>query len=413
MFNTNELFVPGKLTFVMDGTMGSSGKGCLASFICENADNWQFACNSFSAQAGHWVRLDDGKEYFYQTFNSCAYTDNYERLLTGPDSAIELEAVFREIEQSNINPKKIGIHPLATVIQEKDMAYERGEVDFDGNKLPKLADGTKKNGSTCHGTGPARVRKMLRRSDTLLAKDVPALKEFICDTSIEIMQRLDKGQSGLCEIAQGFPLSLNHRFYPACTNRNVTTSAALDGMMVPPLYAGPVVLNYRTYPIRISSYKYIGQGGKFLTWAEVCEYDQRGLKYEVYKGDSGGWYPDQTELEWSDITQMSGSPTPIMEMTSVTKLPRRVATFSKELLAESIRYNRTPYKTYISINFMNYVDHKISGCRGGVDNLTDKTWQWLHENVDNVCKENNAILKYLGTGAKTNDKIVVSHGDDE
>lgn len=415
MFDTSEFFERGKLSIVMDGTFGSSGKGCVASFITSHADNWQFACNAFSAQAGHWVRLDDGRSLFYQTFNSCAYNEKCDRLLIGPDSAIEGPALFREIEESRIPRHKIGIHPLATVIQEKDMAYERGEVDFEGNKYAKLADGTKKHGSTCHGTGPARVRKMLRRADTLLAKDVPEFKEFICDTSAEIMDRLDRGQSGLLEIAQGYPLSLNSRFYPASTNRNVTVSAALDGMMLPPIYAGNVLLNYRTYPIRISSFKYIGDNGKFLTWADMQEYDRLGKKYEVYKGDSGGWYPDQIELTWEDITKLSGSQKPIMELTSVTKLPRRVATFSKELMRESIRYNRTNGKTFVCINFMNYVDGDVAGRRGcyvingggHTADPGDKCRAWLHQNALPITKETGSKLWILGTGALTDDKIVL------
>lgn len=406
--NTNEFFKPGKLSIVMDGTFGSSGKGCVASFITEHANNWQFACNAFSAQAGHWVRLDDGRSLFYQTLNSCAYQDKCERILIGPDAAIELSAIFREIDESRVTRNKIGIHPLATVIQEKDMAYERGEVDFDGKPYAMLADGTKKNGSTCHGTGPARVRKMLRRSDTLLARDVPELKEFVCDTSSEIMFRLDRGEAGLLEIAQGYPLSLNSKFYPACTNRNVTVSAALDGMMLPPIYAGNVLLNYRTYPIRISSFKYIGENGKFLTWSEVQEYNRTNKKYEVYEGNSGGWYQDQKESTWEEITELSGSPTPIMELTSVTKLPRRVATFSRELMSESIKYNRTNGQIFISINFMNYVDHDITGLRTcNLDARWAKCTKWIDDNIKSIIDETGAKLWLLGTGPLTDDKIVL------
>lgn len=408
MLNTNEFFKSGKLSILFDGSFGSSGKGVIASFLCEHADNWQFACNSFSAQAGHWVKLDNGKQYFYQTFNSCAYQDKYEKLYIGSDSAIELSALFREIEESNIKPSKIGIHPLATIIQEKDMAYERGEVNFDGEKNKQLADGTKKHGSTCHGTGPCRVRKMLRRQDTLIAKDIPKLQEFLCNVPEEIMNRLDNGQSGLLEIAQGFPLSLNlPQFYPHCTNRNVTVSAALDGMMLPPIYAGNILLNFRTYPIRISSYKYIGDNGKFLTWQEVQEYDKLNKKYQIYEGSSGHWYPDQTELTWNDITKISGSSTPIMELTSVTKLPRRVATFSVKLMDEAIKYNKTGHDIYISINFINYVDSSMNGTRGNKDKLTEKCLNWLNENVYNTAKRHNAHVKFIGTGPLTDDKIIL------
>jgi hypothetical protein len=407
MFDTNFVFKKGKLTVLLDGSPGSSGKGAIASFICEHAD-YDFACNSFSAQAGHWIKLDNGKSYFYQTFNSCAYQSKCKRLLVGPDAAIELPALIREMKENDLPISKIGIHPLATIIQEKDMAYERGEVDFDGNKYNKLEDGTKKNGSTCHGTGPARVRKMLRRKDTLYAKDVPELKEMICDVSSEIISRLESGQKGLLEIAQGFPLSLNYKFHPACTNRNVTVSAALDGMFLPPIYAGNVILNYRTFPIRISSFKYIGDNGKFLTWAEVEEYKATGKKFETYVGDSGGWYEDQTEVDWDYVTKLSESDTKIMEITSVTKLPRRVATFTKIGLDDSIKFNRTGHDIFLSINFMNYIDGKMNGIRGnGIDKLTNKAKQWLDENISKTADKYGAKTLFIGTGAKTDDKVML------
>lgn len=401
------MFKPGKLTIVMDGGAGSSGKGTLGSYICDQHDNWQFACNSFSAQAGHWVKLDDGRQFFYQQLNSCAYAKKYEKLYVGPDSAIELPAMLREIEENNVKEHELGIHPLATVIQPKDMAYERGEVNFDGDELQQIGDGTKKHGSTCHGTGPARVRKMLRRKDTLLAKDVAEFKPYLCDVSAEIMARLDKGQSGMLEIAQGFQLSLNGQFYPHCTNRNVTVSAALDGMMLPPIYAGDVVINFRTFPIRISSYKYLGENNRHLTWEEVQQYDAASKEYTTECCDSGGWYPDQTEMSWDDITKQSGSPTPIIELTSVTKLPRRVATFSRKCLEQSIKYNRTHGDTFISINFINYVDHSMTGKRGCHSVLTPKVVEWLQSNVLPIVASNGARLMYLGTGARTDDKIVL------
>lgn len=405
MTNTNHLFNRGTLTILGDATFGSSGKGKIGSYICEHADNWQFACNSFSAQAGHWVRLDDGRSFFYQHLNSCAYKpDRFEKIYIGPDSAIELPALLKEYEQNGLKSHQLGVHPLASIIQDKDMAYERGEVNFDGESHQTLSDGTKKHGSTCHGTGPARVRKMLRRKDTVLARDIPALKEFICDVSGEIMNRLDAGQAGLLELAQGWPLSLNHlKFYPHCTNRNVSVSAALDGMMLPPIYAGAVILNFRTFPIRINSRKFIGKGGKFLTWDEVKQYEVAGDKYEIYDGNSGHWYSDQKELTWEELTIMSGSPTPLMEITSVTKLPRRVATWSNECLNESVRYNRTNYGTSISINFANYVDYKMAGVRGGSSEITQKFNEWL----THLDMPSDVRLDFIGTGALTDDMIVL------
>lgn len=772
MFNTNFAFVPGKLTFLLDGGAGSSGKGKLASFVAEHANNWDFCCNAFSAQAGHWVKLDDGREYFYQTFNSCAYlTDRYEKMYIGPGAHIELPALLREYEENNIKPKQLGIHPLATIIQDKDMAFERGEVDLDGNQTEKH-DGTMAKGSTClhrnsiietedgpmtigemidsqftgnvlslsnngkfvyskvighqrvtddgskkwvvigtknrsrlictddhrcaiindimdpqveyteaknlpgkhivkipnggghaehalynndqlsamvgslfgdgsinkgyywsehghkqkeyveykqllfggtisehksgwnnenksyrlstkinaharylrklffvdnrktvkhalkylnpialafwymddgtlckrkgksptailctdsfteednylikdflqtkfdiassvdhrnrirlsvdgskklwrliseyvhpifnykipdefvcdkhclkdisterlefaakyvreieyvsatkhyqsdfydieventhnfiadgnvvhncHGVGAAKARRVLRRPDVQLARDTDVLKEFICNTDDEIIERLNSGQSGLLEVAQGFQLSLMHRrFYPYTTSRNVTVSAALDDMFLPPLYAGPVIINFRTYPIRINNKKYLDpHTNEHLTWDQVEERGGEGSdQVKVYEGNSGPGYPDQHEITWDELSAKSGSPNDIIEMTSVTKLPRRVFTFSNENMIESIKYNETGYPMYLSINFANYVDYDITGDRG-VGFCSAKFMKWCEQNILGPLSEHEFMdqfgtkpkLKFIGTGAKTDDMIML------
>jgi adenylosuccinate synthase len=244
---------------------------------------------------------------------------------------------------------------------------------------------------------------------------MPELKEFICDTTEEIIDRLEKGQAGLLEIAQGFQLSLMlPKMYPYCTSRNVTVAAGFDDMMLPINYAGNVILNCRTYPIRINSNKYLdADTGKHLIWEEVEEYRKNG-KLKVYEGDSGPGYDDQEEITWETLTELSGSPEPIIEMTSVTKLPRRVFTFSQDNLRQAVRYNRTNRQTFISVNFANYVDIEMSGRRGEVcfpavsgDNVTKKFDKWLSENVRPIAIETNARMRFVGTGPLTDDMIVM------
>ena len=398
MVNTNNLFDPGKLTTVMDGGAGSSGKGKLGSFIAANADNWTFACNSFAPQAGHWARLKDGRKYFYQTLNSCAYQNKYEKLYLGPGSIIELPALLREMEENNVPRSKLGISPVIPILEDIDAAFERGTMGFDG--APAMNhEGTSKFGSTGHGVGSVVARRVLRRPSLKLAKDIPALKDMICDVPYEIMHRLDRGESGLFELAQGFQLSLMHPYhFPYVTSRNVTVAQGFSDMFLPTKYAGQVVLNFRTFPIRINSNKYIGENGKHLTWGEV----QSGIPHVVYYGDSGKWYPDQTELTWEDVTRDSGSISPIMEITSVTKLPRRVATFSKINVDEAIRHNDTGHGVHLSINFLNYIDCKVQGVTE-VSKLTPKVKTWL---LDNLSKHLDKV-HILGTFWNTEDSILL------
>lgn len=396
---TDYLFKPGHLTTVMDGGAGSSGKGRIGSYITENADNWQFACNTFMPQAGHWVRKDDGRQFFYQTLSSCAYQiDKYEKMYIGPGSIIELPAFFREMEENKVPSHKIGISPAAAILQQMDTDYERGLVGFDGEDVRH--EGTMKKGSTAHGVGAALARRALRRPSSLLAKDIPELKDFICDVPNEVLGRLDRGQSGFLEIAQGFQLSLMHQFFLGyTTSRNVTVAQGLSDMFLPTRCAGPVVINFRTYPIRINSNKYIGDDGKHLTWAEV----EAGVPHKVYEGNSGPWYPDQKELSWKDITKISGSKEKIEEITSVTKLPRRVFTFSRQNVAEAIRYNDTGHGVYLSLNFLDYADVKMKGARI-YNGLTPKVIAWMRDNFGPYTN----MLRFLGTGAKTEDTILLN-----
>lgn len=432
MFNTNFAFNSGKLTTILDAGAGSSGKGVIGSFVTEHADNWQFACNTFMPQAGHWVKLDDGRSFFYQTFNSCAYqVDKYEKLYIAPGSTIELPAFFDEMEKNNIPPSKIGISPITSILTDADKWYEQGTHDFDGLLLKETVFGGPlfKTGSTAHGCGANRAKRVLRRKATY-ARDLPELQEFICDVPTEIMERLDEGQAGLLEIAQGFQLSyLLPQFYPNTTSRNCSIAAGLDDLMVPPIYSGNVIINCRTYPIRINSNKYIDPiTGGHLGYPDLEKRAVKlGLKLTtnidddliekhniatVMRGSSGGCYSDQKEVSWEHITKLSGAEDVgknITELTSVTKLPRRVFTFSQQNIKDCIRHNQTRYNVFLSVNFADYVDVEMSGVRGVADStdsffshLTPKMTQWVKDNLS----EFQDILTFVGTGPRTDDTIL-------
>ena len=420
MFNTDFVFSRGKLTVALDGGAGSSGKGKLGSFLCEHATNWQFACNTFMPQAGHWVKLDDGREFFYQALNSCAYiTERYEKLYIGPGATIELQSFWREIERNRIPRDKIGISRATAILQEIDSGYERGLCDLTGAPLAQRLIGgpLASTGTTAHGCGANRARRVLRLESGKYAHQVPELREFLCDVPGEIMARLDRGQAGLLEVAQGFQLSyLLPSFFPSTTSRNCTVAAGLDDLMVPPCYAGNVIINFRAFPIRINNKKYVdNHTNGHLTWEQVIErtssndpskdlLSNSGIT--TIEGNSGHGYPDQKELTWEELTLLSGSPSPLMEITSVTRLPRRVFTFSRQNLNEAIRHNRASGQVYLSLNFANYIDHTLTGHRarrssGNVEPA--KLERWLRENLG----EHRQKLRFIGTGARSDDMIQV------
>lgn len=403
------MFVPGKMTILLDGGAGSSGKGKLASFVGENSDNWSFCCNTFMSNAAHWVVLDDGTKYLYQSLNSVAHLkDKYDKMYICGGAVTELPTLLKEIDEHNLTPRKLGIDPMVAIVQDKDIEYERGTCDFDGNELSQFSQSDcMKIGSTLHGVGAARARRILRRSDVLLARDISELSEFICDTKYSIMDRLDAGESGLMEIAQGYQLSyLLPQFYPRCTSRNCTVAAGLDDASLPPSVVGNVILNFRTFPIRVNSNKWVHKyTHEVLTSDKIKELRQNGQEYliELLEGDSGACYPDQREITWDEVTEQSGikdiDPNQeIREETSLTKLERRVYTFSYQNMMDAIRFNDCQHT---SINFMNYVDARLNGVRGGREKLTDKAVEWLNENA------RDKWPTFIGTGPKTNDMVML------
>lgn len=421
-FNTNEFFQPGKLTTVLDGGAGSSGKGKIASFLGEHSDNWQFCCNAFMSNAAHWVELDDGTRHLYQCLNSVTHIKKYQKSYICGGAVVKFESLLSEIKQHGLTPSILGIHPLVAIVQDKDVAYERGTADFDGKPFKTMIQSDcMKLSSTLHGVGAARARRILRRSDVLVAKDIPELLPFICWTDREILARLESGQSGLLEIAQGFQLGYLSQFYPKTTSRNCSVAAGLDDCCLPPYVVGDVIVNFRTYPIRVNSNKFVhADTNKMLTSGDMesLQASGQGDKIKVFKGDSGACYTDQDELTWDQVTADSGikaiDPTKeIREIASLTELERRVYSFSAQNMLDALRFNRGNGRVLCSINFMNYVDATMDGVRGGSEKLTDRAIEWLDKNmygpIEKIIADHTSWtgVKFVGTGPKTDDMLVL------
>jgi len=447
------IFIPGRISFLLDAPAGSSGKGKLASYITKHSDV-NFLLTSNSANASHTV-IDNynGKDYeivFKALPSGSLYHDKLDKVFITAGSSFEVEALLKEIELIGIPRTKIGIHPRAGIITPIDAAYERGECDLDGHfHNGGRKEGTLKTGTTASGSGAVLAKKVLRHKTLKIAKDCPELQDMICIVEEEVLALLEQGKTGLFEIGQGFPLSNNYwRFAPNTTSRNVTVASALNDAFLPPSVVGNVIINTRTFPIRINSKKYVSKetvipydkilgtdhadlnwevaaqklekagfkvkateqpgtitalAGKFLTWDEV----QSGIyEYEVMDSYSGDWYPDQQEITWEDIEREANIQIPqVVKNTTLTKLPRRVATFSKINLDEAIKYNQTNHFVFLSINFINFVDGEMTGQR---NSTTEKANNWIHKNMGDVIqKHNNAVLMFIGTSEKTDDTIVV------
>lgn len=293
-----------KLNLIIDMQFGSTGKGLLAAFL-SSFYHFDLSISNLSPNAGHTFEYNGGFAVSKQIPICCILNKRCGAYLTA-GSIIDVDMLFKEIEQFDIDPDKIMIHPCAAIITKE---HKEGESNFDSS--------VKKIASTMSGTGFALSDKIRRSSK--LAKDIPELKSMVDVLDLHFL--MDQGCSLLMESCQGFDLSLNGLFYPHCTSRDVTVSSMLNDAQVHPSYLGDVYGCMRTYPIRVGN---IVENGN-----------------EV--GNSGEFYPDSVELNWESL----GLPD---EYTTNTKRVRRVATFSRTQYERALNILRP---NYVFLNFVN------------------------------------------------------------
>lgn len=301
---------PGKVSVLVDGQFGSTGKGLLAAYLASQPQNEvQVATTNASANAGHTTRFKDKSKKGFVCFHLPTFGIIQDKsvIYINAGAIIDPEILLGEIEEHNCG-KRIFIHPRAVVIQPEHKDAERDH-----------SSSTTKLGGTQKGCGQALADKVLRKAK--LAWQHPVLSKFC--TVFDLNDRLSKGQKVSMEIPQGYSLSVNGPFYPKCTSRNCTVMAGMNDANVHPDFLGPVSMSLRTYPIRVGNIK-----------------DENG---EII-GHSGPGYGDQYEITWNDL-----GVTP--EITTVTKRVRRVFTWSDTQFRDATRDNRPDI---LFLNFVNY-----------------------------------------------------------
>lgn len=433
----------GKINFLLDGNAGSSGKGKISDYIV-NKEHVDFLITSNSANASHTV-IRDGKEYIFKALPSGSiHHEKLEYVFIVDGASFELKALLEEIDMVGIPRSKVIISPRAGIITQIDKDFEAGLCDLDGNYGEKTHEGTIKTGTTASGSGSVLAKKVLRNKTLVTAKDIEEIADMVNDEiSGFIMSLVNSGKTGFFEIGQGFPLSNNHKaFAPHTTSRNVTVSSALNDAFLPPYVCGNVIVNFRTYPIKIHSNKYkatqdyffdyplettkndilknhtlfnpieetdkkrvVIKEGDFLSW-----FEKDHVSHDIIESPSGDFYSDQEEITWEKLNESLGRKgLDIFECTTLTKLPRRIAEFSSANMVDAVMHNNTGNKTFISLNFVNYVDNDLYG-------LTLKDYSKLEESekfkdwmekyrIELFCNNLKADLSLFGTG-ESNEHIL-------
>ena len=298
--------IPGKVSVIIDGQFGSTGKGLAASRIAFD-NHYDIAIASLSPNAGHTFYDSDMNKYVTKSLPVTGILSKRCQIYLSSDAVIDPDILFDEIKKFDIDPARIAIHPRAAIIT-KDSKLEE-----------QKSNGVKIIASTQSGTGAARASKIMRNG--VLAENYEPLKEFVC--KLDMQYYLQQGCSAVVETGQGVDLGLNHGLaYPYCTSRDPHPSYILGELSLHPKYFGKSLVVFRTFPIRVGN---IIENGK-----------------EV--GYSGPFWDDSKEIDFSDI----GVPD---EYTTVTKRKRRIATFSMKQYVNTLNIIEPDY---ILLNFINY-----------------------------------------------------------
>jgi adenylosuccinate synthase len=149
---------------------------------------------------------------------------------------------------------------------------------------------------------------------------------FLC----EVPYLLTSARSVLLEGTQGTGLSLTTGYFPYVTSRNTTVAGLCADAGIAPQRVDRTILVIRTFPIRVA-------------------------------GNSGPFAPGSFETSWEFL-----GVDPESQRTSVTKLIRRVASFSMQQVVEAVNLNGA---TEIALTFCDYLDPDGRGVDAVVDSI--------------------------------------------
>lgn len=330
------------VTVIVGGQFGGEGKGKMTAYLCRRY-NFDAVVRCGGPNSGHTITIDNKLIVLRQI--PAGVVNANTKLFLAAGCLIDVNILLKEIKLFNLTPDRLKIDKNAIIIDKSDI---ENEINM------KLKD---KIGSTCTGVGSAVIKRILRKKETKLAKDLTDLAPYVTDVSYEINQLIEKGKRIIIEGTQGFGLSIYHSpYYPYTTSRDTTASGFLSEVGVSPLVVSDVIMVIRTFPIRVG-------------------------------GNSG---PLPKEINWETIQRESGYPYEIKEFATVTKRLRRVGRFDLEIVKKAVIVNRP---NNIALMGVDYLDYKNKGAKSYY-NLTEETKVF----ISYLEKELGVGIKFIGTG---------------
>lgn len=351
-----------KVDMVMDWQYGSTGKGLIAGYLAKRGDYDTVVC-SFATNAGHtYIDKSRGMHVMTQQLPTGAISSpTVKNVLIGPGALIHGQTLLNEIRQNKeaLKGKCILIHPYAAVVEDY---HAEQEIEWGMTKI----------GSTAKGCGAAAIERIKRSPYNPNVAGYrfagEELDQYIA-TDQGYRDALLQSESVLIEGAQGFSLSMYHGQYPYTTSRDVTPWQIAADCGLPYRWASyiRVIGSMRTYPIRVNN----------------------------RDGSSGPHYPDQRELKWEELSGRGVGP----ELTTVTKLKRRIFTFSAQQVAEASFHCGGYWDTRIFLNFANYCENNLE----------------LHDIINQIeqptsLNMNPPKVEWIGWGADDSDVVTRPKG---
>jgi adenylosuccinate synthase len=340
----------------VDLQYGSTGKGLIIGKIAED-EAPDTVITAWAPNAGHTYIAKDGRKFIHTHLANGIVSPKLRRVLLGPGSLINPQQLLAEIAACSdlLENVQILIHPNAAIVTDRHVEEEAGPMT--------------KIGSTKKGVGAAMIQRIRRNPDDLntASNFIDVLGPYV--TTVEgYRAALGDAVNVLVEGAQGYGLSMYHGFYPYTTSRDVSLWQILADCGIPHDVL-PTVMDFpdigvigtcRTYPIRVAN-----------------RFDTHGTQV----GYSGPCYGDQVEITFEEIGQKT-------ELTTVTKLPRRIFTFSRKQIREAIEYNGA---REVFLNFVNYC----------------KTEAEVQSIVQSIELESKAVIRWIGLGPEYKDVFSV------
>lgn len=268
-----------------------------------------------SPNAGHTLVIGNHK-YIHKMLPTGFTSTRLRTILLGPGSLLDLDLLQKELRalrdrMPRMDDVKVIIHANAAVVLPRHR-----EAEANGGTAP---------GSTRQGVGAAQIERIQRGAGSTNLVHMNASHPVFRERGVQMvntagMQSYYWDSERLqIESCQGYGLSIYHGQYPHTTSRDVTTASILADVGAPWGTIPDVYGSFRTYPIRVANRP---ADGEF----------------------SGPSYPDSAEITFEAIGQQQ-------ELTTVTKLPRRIFTWSQQQAIEACAQNRVKFAF---LNFAQY-----------------------------------------------------------